>query len=189
MVGAVRVSAEAEWVTQPSNDTTGAPCAAPSRRGLVSLLQGVPPEGLERPRLELDEHRLVATWVRDLAARPRLVCDPLHYAVRLGFVVLDRVPQGVGGETTDGTTILYRWHESPRIRGLRVAHGLAHAVLVMGRWAHCEADAWIVAAELLWPTEMARRVGCPATGARLQPHAPRWLIEAQTIRVLREASE
>lgn len=144
---------------------------------------------MEHPQLELDEHRLVATWVRDLAARPRLACDPVHYAVRLGFVVLDRVPQGVGGESTDGTTILYRWHESPRIRGLRVAHGLAHAVLVMGRWSHTEADAWLVAAELLWPTEMARRVGCPTAGARLQPHAPRWLIEAQTIRVLRAAAE
>lgn len=162
-------------------------CVDLSRRTLIRLISGAATD-LEPPRLEAAEHRLVAARVRELAARPRLVCDPVHYAVRLGFAVVDRAPSGVGGEVTDGEVILYRWHQSPRVRGVRVAHGLAHAVLVMWRWPHTEADAWLLAAELLWPSELSRTVHCAATGARLQPHAPAWLIEAQILRLLETAA-
>ena len=139
--------------------------------------------------MERGEHQLVAAHVRELAARPRLVCDPTHYAVRLGYALVDRAPAGVGGEVTDGSVILYRWHRSARVRGLRVAHGLAHGVLVDWRWHHNEADAWHVAAELLWPAEMSRSVRNTSTAARLQPHAPRWILEAQILRALKAAQE
>jgi len=164
------------------------PCSAVARETVERLLRGNDAT-LEPPRMERGEHRLVAARVRELAARPRLVCDPTHYAVRLGYALVDRAPAGVGGEVTDGSVILYRWHRSARVRGLRVAHGLAHGVLVDWRWPHNEADAWHVAAELLWPAEMSRSVRNAATAARLQPHAPRWVLEAQILQALKIAQE
>lgn len=49
--------------------------------------------------------------------------------------------RGCGGECTDGHMVLYRWHPDPSELRARLAHGLAHALLVREGWAHSEADA------------------------------------------------
>lgn len=169
------------WTAAPPANEAHGGCAPP--RNFARVLLG-DAGAAERPRMERGEHALVADRVREVAARPRLVCDPVHLAVRLGVAVVDRAPIGVGGEVADERSIFYRWHPSPRVRGVRVAHGLAHAVLASWRWEHGEADAWCVTAHLLWPAELARRVQSVAAALRVQPHAPRWLLEAQTKAVL-----
>lgn len=115
--------------------------------------------------------------MRELARRPRLLSDPVHYAIRLGYNVLDRAD----GPDADviGTTIFYRWHPDPRVRGLRVAWALAQALLRMWGYPHNDADVCRTVGALLLPQVLAARLRTLDVALRLQPHAPDWLLAAR----------
>ncbi len=76
--------------------------------------------------------------------------DPRMLAVALGFR-LSRCAwlADCGGEVTDGAIILYRPHLNPRTEQCRVAHGLAHALLMREGWAHGESDALLLTSDLV----------------------------------------
>lgn len=124
----------------------------------------------------LEDHEVesVAQRVRELAQRPRLLSDPAHYAVRLGFVVVDHLD---GDDALATEKVLhYRWDPDPRVRGARIAWALAAALLSLWGWTFSDADVWRVAAALLWPRTMNARVATLDAALRLQPCAPAWLL-------------
>lgn len=82
--------------------------------------------------------------------------DPRRLVLDLGLMVLPGSTAGCGGEATDGVRIAVRWSPDRRVRGLRVFHGIAHALLVRERWEHSHADAWLVTMDLAVPRAVAR---------------------------------
>lgn len=127
------------------------------------------------PTLELAEIDSLARRALYYAQRPDFA-DPRHIAVALGLRLLPRAPRGLCGEGTALGIIAYRWDADPSVRGLRVAHGVAHAVLAEERGEHGDADAWLLTAAIVvppWATEIVLLRPEIATA-----HAPRWLIDA-----------
>lgn len=101
--------------------------------------------------------------------------DPRHIAAELGFLVCACRVYDCGGETTDGRTIFYRWHPDRRERGLLLAHGLAHAILMREGWAHSETDAWWVTADLVTAGGLSTM---PLEQVVREAHAPEWFVRA-----------
>lgn len=101
--------------------------------------------------------------------------DPRHLAAELGFRVCACNPRGCGGETTDGCTIFYRWCPDRRERGLLLAHGLSHAVLMREGWRHSEADAWWLTGDLVLAGALR---SLSVDDAARQAHAPDWFVRA-----------
>ena len=104
--------------------------------------------GVEPPRLWPDERRTIARVTRNRAPLP-VVTGPKQLARALGIAVHCLPVRGCGGELTDGVRLVYRWHPDPAERRARVAHGLAHAVLVREGWDHSETDALLLTLDFL----------------------------------------
>ncbi len=69
----------------------------------------------------------------------------------IGSRLLPRAPQGLCGEGTTAGVIAYDWSAEPKLRGLLVAHGLAHRILRRQPEETNEADAWWLTIHLLFP--------------------------------------
>ena len=103
---------------------------------------------VEPPRLWPDERRTIARCARNAAPLP-VVTGPKQLARALGIAVhCVPVPGGCGGEISDAHRVVYAWHPDPSERRLRVAHGLAHALLRRGAWDHTETDALLLTLDL-----------------------------------------
>lgn len=111
--------------------------------------------------------------------RPPLA-NPVHHLVRDGLRPVDRPQQGTGHETTNGTTVWYRWTSDQRELGRRVKHGHAHALLFCQD--HNETDAILVTAELALPTCVLHLYASAEDAALDAVHAPEWLLAAQMTR-------
>lgn len=111
--------------------------------------------GLEPPRLYPYDRVHLARRARDRAG-VGWDADPRALAAALGLRVTPGRPRGCGGEATDGTGAAYVWCADRQERGLRVLHGLAHALLVRDRWDHSHADAWLLTCELAVPHDVCR---------------------------------
>jgi hypothetical protein len=98
--------------------------------------------GLEPPKLWPRERRLIARTIRNRVALPD-DAGPKAIARALGMTI-HCLPVSGCGELTDGKRLIYRHHPDPATRRLYVAHGLAHAVLVLDYWDHSEADALLL---------------------------------------------
>lgn len=95
------------------------------------------------PRLWPGDRRQIARRAFDATGLAR-GCDLVQLAKALGIKVVCMAVRGCGGELTDGNIIIYRWHPDERVRRERVAHGLAHALLVREKWEHSETDALLL---------------------------------------------
>jgi len=126
----------------------------------------------------LSDEQIVTLVARMLerTRRPPLA-NPIHHLVRDGLRPVDRPLRGTGHETTDGTTIWYRWTSDERELGRRVKHGHSHALL-LGE-DHNETDAILVTAELVLPAAVARRYATAGEAMRDVRFAPSWLVELQ----------
>lgn len=109
------------------------------------------------------------------ASRPTF-SDPRHLAVALGFELLPRAPSGLCGEATARGLIAYMWSADPREVGLRVAHGLAHALLGRQFEASNDADAWVLTAFLLVPRSAVHTL--PPSVVEQHARAPVWFVRA-----------
>lgn len=92
----------------------------------------------------------------------------MHMAIALGYeVVSGYLPCGMI-EFTDGRTIWFRPAPDAREEALRIAHALAHCVLMAEGEDHTESDAWRLTAALLEPDRRAWRF------RQAPPRTPRW---------------
>lgn len=119
--------------------------------------------GLAPPLHDLTTLRSLARRARDYSMAPGRDPDPRWIAVALGFRLLPRAPRGMCGEGFARGVIAFRPDVDASMQGLRVFHGLAHAILWDEADDNNEADAWILSA-LLPPHPSA--------------HAPSWLTAA-----------
>lgn len=97
----------------------------------------------EPPKLWPGDRRQIARRAFNASGFPR-GSDPVAIAKVLGFRVRCVPVRGCGGEITDGLHIIFRWHSDPLERRFRVAHGLAHALLMREAWDHTETDALLL---------------------------------------------
>jgi hypothetical protein len=135
--------------------------------------------GIERPRLEPGDHELLGTLVHDRARRPRLFPDPRHLAVALGFRIVPRAPRGLCGEGTAHGIIAYRWHADPRVRGLLILHGIAHAVLDREIGRTNDADAWAVTATVAVCSRALPIARENPSAAAV--HVPEWMVLSRLV--------
>lgn len=107
--------------------------------------------GVEPPRLWPGDRREIARRARDtaLAVLGRDVRGPADLARALGFRVHCLPGAGTGGECTSGVHVIYRWSDDFMVRRYRVAHGVAHALLVHEQWDHSETDALLLTLDLI----------------------------------------
>lgn len=145
------------------------------RRGIERLFTGRwADSGFGAPLMYPGDRIQVAR--RALEAAELWPCaDPRHLAVESGFKVCACRVRDCGGETTDGETIFYRWHPDRRVRGLLLAHGLAHALLIREGWEHSEADAWWLTADLVMAGALAVM---DLEQVVREAHAPEWFVRA-----------
>lgn len=129
--------------------------------------------------------QLAADRARDKAGRPRLIIPPTHFTTALKIPTSNKVPEGAR-EVTDGQRIWFHRCDDPREEGAEIYHGAAHVLFVREGTTHNEVDAWGLAAEIAYPSPLALQVQDIAKAMRLQPHAPRWMLEAQIRLVLRQ---
>lgn len=132
---------------------------------------------VESPRLEPAEIESLAYRAQIHAARPDLFPDPRHTAIALGFKLLPRAPRGLCGEGTAFGVIAFRWDPDPQVRGLRVLHGLAHAILCEETSGSNDADAWMLTGALAVPRTVVDVTF--ADPDRAAAHVPRWFVEAR----------
>lgn len=132
------------------------------------------------PTLEFVALESLARRALFYAGRPDFA-DPRHIAVMLGFKILPRAPRGMCGEGSAAGVIAYQWDADSRVRGLRAAHGLAHAILTEEIGEHSDADAWLLTAMLVVPPW--------AMGDRVIEHrfAPAWFVDAWRTAALGDA--
>lgn len=104
--------------------------------------------GCVPPLLWPGDRRQIAARALDAAGLDK-GAHPLDVARGLGIAVLRTLVRDCGGECTDGLRILYRWHADRDTRRLRMAHGLAHALLVREAWDHSETDALLLTLDFL----------------------------------------
>lgn len=144
------------------------------KRSLELLLDGRADQaGLEAPRMYPYDRVHLARRALD-ATGFELGEDPRLLAVRLGIRTAGVAPRGCGAESSTSDTVAYVWSPDRRERGLRIFHGLAHALLLRERWEHSHADAWLVTCELVAP---AAELGRDDDELVRLAHAPEWLVE------------
>lgn len=141
-------------------------------RYVTGILRG---EGEPAPMWDRDALESLARRSLARAGRPPFA-DPRHLAVALGFELLPRSPPGLCGEGTARGLIAYAWSADPREVGLRVGHGLAHALLHHQFDGSNDADAWVLTAFLLLPRSAVQTYPSDAVEARA--HAPVWFVRA-----------
>jgi hypothetical protein len=107
------------------------------------------------------------------AGRPAFA-DPRHLAIALDFELLPRAPPGLCGEGMARGLIAYAWSPDPREVGLRVGHGLAHALLQQQFDASNDADAWVLTAMLLLPRAAVQTR--PPDEVERCARAPLWFV-------------
>lgn len=131
---------------------------------------GAPRPLWSREALESLARRALAT-----ASRP-LFADPRHIAIALGLELLPRAPPGLCGEGTARGIVAYAWSADHRDVGVRVGHGIAHALLHRQFDPSTDADAWALTAMLLVPRAAVQthRVDELVRLAR----APEWIVLA-----------
>lgn len=104
--------------------------------------------GFDAPRMWPRERRLIAQTTRNgLALRPD--AGPKEIARALGIKIYCLPLRGCGGELTTKDHIFYAWHRDPVERRRRIAHGLAHAILLRGGYDHTETDALLLTLDFL----------------------------------------
>lgn len=137
-----------------------------------------PGEPLLLPEQWTDAARLI----RARADRPVTFPPPAHWARALGVRRYDTGPccglLACGAH--DG--IHYQDDPDPRVRGLRIAHGLVQVVAARWTWGITYADVIGITAELAWPSHLRP----PATDDEAidaNGHAPEWLIRARLARL------
>jgi hypothetical protein len=134
---------------------------------------------LEPPRFGYRDLHHLARCAIEKAGRPRPFADPRHYVAALGLRLLPRAPRGLCGEGSALDVVAFRWDPDPQVRGPRVMHGLAHAILRTETGASNDADAWTLTGQLF---VLDTQIGL----ARARPdlacaHAPLWLVAARMI--------
>jgi hypothetical protein len=132
--------------------------------------------GVPRPQLELADLEWLARQAHGYAGLPTIFPDPRHIAVAIGLRLLPRAPRGVCGEGVANGVIAFRPDPDGGTQGLRVFHGLAHAILLEERQVTGDGDAWALTALLIVPPRSAEHVRANMDAACA--HAPRWMVEA-----------
>lgn len=127
------------------------------------------------PSHDLDHLEAMAAAAHAAARRPEWHSSPRVMAHELGYKTIPRAPPGLCGEGTRPGLIGYEWDADPRVRGLRVGHGLAHRVLDRASGDSNDADAWIVTGGILVPRWVVRCHDPASIAARA--HAPAWFVE------------
>lgn len=107
--------------------------------------------GEEPPRLWPGDRRQVARRAREAAllALGREPRGPGELARALGIRLHCLPIISCGGELSGKNHVIYAWSADPAVRRYRVAHGLAHALLLRERWVHSESDALLLTLDLL----------------------------------------
>jgi hypothetical protein len=101
--------------------------------------------------------------------------DPRWFAYSLGLRVGKSAHVPCGGEVTGFGVVVYQDTSDRQDRGLRVYHGIAHALLEREDWTHTEADAWLLTLELAIPPSALREHGIEHV--RRVAHAPAWAVD------------
>lgn len=159
------------------------------RRRIERVLAGRP-DAADLPPSTLPLHELawLAADALAQADHPDELPDPRELVVALGHYVCEASPpRSVGAELVmpmppavhdgplgRGRVVLYRWHHDQRVRGLRVFHGLAHALL--GDRGN-ETDAVLLTCALAAPHTTLAQAGAAYVAVR-QAHAPEWVAVA-----------
>ncbi len=102
--------------------------------------------------------------------------DPRVLAVALDYSLIPRAPRGLCGEGTALGRIAFRADHDRQVQGLRVLHGLAHAILHEEREANTDADAWVLTGLLAVPLRFVSIA--LSDPQRAATHVPAWFVEA-----------
>lgn len=129
---------------------------------------------VEPPRFSLADLGELARAALLKAARPRPFPDPRHVAVALKLKLISRAPRGLCGEGTALGRVAFRWDPDPQVLGMRVMHGVAHAILDGDSGPSSDSDAWQLTGLLFVPEH---RVALARERLDLATvHAPPWLV-------------
>jgi hypothetical protein len=115
----------------------------------------------------------IANHAHRKACLPRLWVDPRMLAISLGFRVLSVVDMSDGGRLLDGT-IYYRVTSDRKQRSFRVAHELAHGLLIGTQ--HDHADVQALTACILAPRAEVLRCRTITELYRIARWPPSWLL-------------
>lgn len=104
----------------------------------------------EPPHLTTGDRTQIARRAREgaLVAIGHDPRGPAEIARALGIRIHRLAVPGCGGECSDRDRIIYTPTHDPSLRRLRIAHGLAHALLMRESWEHSETDAILLTLDL-----------------------------------------
>lgn len=129
-----------------------------------------------RPACQLAELSSLAERAHYYAAVDDPFPDPRVLAVALGFELIPRAPRGLCGEGTALGRIAFRADPNRQTQGLRVLHGLAHAILHEERETNTDADAWVLTGLLAVPLRFVSLA--LSEPERATTHVPSWFVDA-----------
>jgi hypothetical protein len=138
------------------------------------ILSGLATEDTYLRRGELE---MIARRAYERAGLPEECPDPAELAVGNGYRVLRArgLVYGCAEELVVNGRIYYSPHHDDRETAARVAHGLAHALLVTETVTHGEPDVWRLTSELLAPYWVSRLLGREAL-ASVCRFCPDWIL-------------
>lgn len=144
-----------------------------SRSSGTVLLRGVIEALLEGNSIYSETDEILATEVSLHHALLNFP-DPRQLVYACGFRTCP-ARELTACQSTD-RTVNYSWAEDERERGLRIFHGLAHAMLLRARMPVTERHAWSLTKELVVPRAWIRAGSSAEDLSMVQRHAPPWFL-------------
>lgn len=102
--------------------------------------------------------------------------DPRLLAALLGIRIVPARANFCGGELAGRDAIFLSYSSDRHLRGLRIFHGVAHALLLREGWEHSHADVWLLTGELVACAHVCTALELEEL--RRRAHAPAWFVEA-----------